>query len=213
MRCAKCHEPGVSGAVYCAKCGERLPAEASSDVKPSHGLEAGRADVPETILWSGRYSPKAMLAAFVATDAMAIAIVIGGVMTGQTAGAVAVALIVLSAPIAALLYRRFATRFRLTNQRLIHERGILQRVTNRIELIAIDDLSFEQGMIDRLTNVGTIHIYAHDSTDPALTMVGVDDVARVFGLIDSGRRAEKLRRGISIDEAHFRHAPEGFDRR
>ena len=54
-------------------------------------------------------------------------------------------------------------------------------------------------LADRMQGVGQISIMAHDTTDGTLRMKGIDDVKRVAGLIDSARRAERLRRGLSIE--------------
>lgn len=208
MRCPHCGEAVQAAAIYCPKCGERLPKEPEPEAEvPSLAAPLARRDVPEETLWNGCYSPKAMLPTWVVVDLTAVAMLVGGVLLNQTAWSFVAALALMMGVIFVWLYRRLAVRYRLTNQRLFHERGILWRITNRIELIAIDDLSFEQGPLERIMNVGDIHVFAHDSTNPMLTLHGIDDVTKVFALIDQGRRAEKLRRGISIDEAHFRHAP------
>ena len=45
--------------------------------------------------------------------------------------------------------RRLGLHYRLTNQRFFHESGIFRRTTNRIEVIDMDDITFEQGFVDR----------------------------------------------------------------
>ena len=89
--------------------------------------------------------------------------------------------------------------YRLTNQRLIHERGLLSRQTNRIDVIDIDDVSFEQGMTDRMLGVGTIKISSTDHNEPILVLQGIDGVRAVADQIDQARRHERLRRGMHIE--------------
>ena len=60
--------------------------------------------------------------------------------------------------IAVLCYRRMSVRYCLTTQRFVHERGILRRVNDRIEVLDMDDITFEQGLLERLSGVGTIRI-------------------------------------------------------
>jgi membrane protein YdbS with pleckstrin-like domain len=98
-----------------------------------------------------------------------------------------------------LAYRRVSVKYRLTNQRLFHEQGILRRVTDRIELIDIDDVTMEQGLLERLFGVGTIHVSSSDRTAPNLQMPGIDDVKAVADTIDQARRAERQRRGVFIE--------------
>ena len=104
-------------------------------------------------------------------------------------------------PAFTLMYRRLALRYRLTTQRFIHEHGVLTRETDRIEVIDIDDVSFKQTIIDRMVGVGTIRIESGDRSHPELVLRGIDDVERVYDLMDSARRNERVRRGIHIATA------------
>ena len=73
---------------------------------------------------------------------------------------------------------------------------MLRRVNNRILLIDIDDVAFEQGLMERLFNVGTITLTSTDASDPKLRMHGIDGVQRVANLIDDARREERRKRAI-----------------
>jgi membrane protein YdbS with pleckstrin-like domain len=127
-----------------------------------------------------------------------------------------------------VLYRKLTVGYRLTTFRLFHESGLLQRARDRIEVIDIDDVTLSQGPIDRLLNVGTIHIIASDESlkqkaiddlrskgkqvkdvkdqvqdvkdiDGRLDMPGISDVRKVADLIDNTRRAERNRRGVYME--------------
>jgi membrane protein YdbS with pleckstrin-like domain len=98
-----------------------------------------------------------------------------------------------------LLYRRMSIHYLLTNQRLIHERGILWHRTDRIEAIDVDDVQFSQGPIERLAGVGTIHIISSDQSTPQFDLVGIEDVSRVATLIDDVRRKERRKRAVHIE--------------
>jgi membrane protein YdbS with pleckstrin-like domain len=97
------------------------------------------------------------------------------------------------------LYRRFAIHYEVTTQRLIHQRGILLRVTDRIELIDVDDISFSQGIVQRMLGVGNIAVSGSDKTDPVLIMQGIDNVAQVAGMIDDARRSERRKHSVHIE--------------
>jgi membrane protein YdbS with pleckstrin-like domain len=98
-----------------------------------------------------------------------------------------------------LLVRKLDVRYVLTSERLVHESGILTRYTHRIELIDIDDVSLQQGILDRLLSVGTIAIHSSDRTDPVLIMPGIDAAPWVAEVIDDARRAERIRRGLFVE--------------
>ena len=98
-----------------------------------------------------------------------------------------------------LLYRQFSMNYRLTSQRFIHESGILRRVTDRIEVIDMDDITLEQGPIDQLLGVGTIKVTSSDRTHPEFWLYGIERAGEVATMIDDARRAERQRRGLHIE--------------
>jgi hypothetical protein len=81
-----------------------------------------------------------------------------------------------------------------------HRRGILTRTTDRIEAIDIDDITWKQGLVERLTGVGTVKIASRDRTNPSFDVIGIENVEQVAQLIDKARRAERLRRGFMTIE-------------
>ena len=70
---------------------------------------------------------------------------------------------------------------------------------NRIEVIDIDDVTVEQGLIERMFGVGTIRLLSSDTSDPKLFLRGIDDVKRVAAMIDDVRRDERRKRGMYIE--------------
>jgi uncharacterized membrane protein YdbT with pleckstrin-like domain len=161
--------------------------------------------VPEELLWEGGYSPKAMIGPFVALGAASLVGIILAIYLATVAGTAAclatLGVIVLLWLIlgARLAIRRLSIHYKLTNQMFYHQEGLLRRVTNRIEAIDIDDVTYEQGIVERMVNVGSIKITSSDRTDPELWLVGIDDVQNVASQIDKARRAERVRRGLSIE--------------
>jgi uncharacterized membrane protein YdbT with pleckstrin-like domain len=167
------------------------------------GLKRGPADMTETELWTGGYSPKAMYGGWIAAALATIGGVIAVAMLrsdtiGWSIFGVA-ALLIWGGLLLTLAYRRVSVKYRLTNQRLFHEQGILRRVTDRIELIDIDDVTMEQGLMERVFGVGTVRVSSTDRTTPELLMPGIDDVKTVADTIDQARRAERQRRGVFIE--------------
>ncbi len=101
--------------------------------------------------------------------------------------------------IGTLLYRKFSRHYDLTTQRLKHRKGILFRKMNRIELIDIDDVMYEQGPIQAMLGVGTITLKTTDTSDPDFDMIGIADVKHISELIDDARRKERRLRGLHIE--------------
>ena len=75
----------------------------------------------------------------------------------------------------------------------------MSRTRNRIEVIDINDVTLQQGLIERMFNVGTIHMRSSDVTHPDILLPGIEDVGRVTDLIDNTRRAERQRRGVFME--------------
>ena len=162
-------------------------------------------DDREIELWEGGFSPKAMFTWWVGAAVLTVILVICVIFMWAIPFMVIVVPILIGLvwlwPACTLWYRRMALRYRLTSQRFIHERGVLTRVTDRIEVIDIDDVSFKQTLVDRFVGVGTIRIESGDRSHPELVLFGIDDVERVYDLIDDARRKERVRRGIHIATA------------
>ncbi|MEX2140564.1 MAG: PH domain-containing protein [Pirellulales bacterium] len=172
-------------------------AAAAAGLRPSGG------EVAEQELWTGGYSPKAMYGPWIAAALATIAgLVVVLLWRNDTIGwlvfGVAVVLI-WGGLLLTLAIRRLSVKYRLTNHRLFHEQGILRRVTDRIEIIDIDDVTVEQGIVERMLGVGTIHVSSSDRTSPELLMPGIDNVKQVADTIDNARRAERQRRGLFIE--------------
>ena len=99
--------------------------------------------------------------------------------------------------LAVLCYRRMSVRYLLTTQRFIHERGILRRINDRIEVLDMNDITVEQRLWERLSGVGTIRIASHDRSDPLLSLPGIENVQQVATLFDNARLAKAPPTGIA----------------
>jgi uncharacterized membrane protein YdbT with pleckstrin-like domain len=155
------------------------------------------------MLWEGSYSGLAMVGTWIAVAVIEVAALAGTFrlkndQAGWT-GFVVLSLVIWLVPAMVLAYRKLAVKYELTSLRLIHERGILRRVTDRIEVIDVDDVSCEQGIVERMLGVGTIRIQSSDRTHPELSLLGIENVRQVAELIDDTRRKERQRRGLHIE--------------
>jgi uncharacterized membrane protein YdbT with pleckstrin-like domain len=86
--------------------------------------------------------------------------------------------------------------YELTTQRFIHQEGVLLRRTDRLEVIDIEDISYSQGIVERMLGIGSIRISGRDQSHPELNLRGIDKVPEVAGLIDDVRREERRRRSL-----------------
>jgi membrane protein YdbS with pleckstrin-like domain len=222
MRCPACGEEVVSEAVFCHKCGQRLKPEnnETANNSPKNGFPpsdpaglfqqavASRADssnLPEQEIWHGGYSPKAMLGSWVACGVGTVVLFLFGLFVmSWTFSYWLILLLAMVLPwlyfLAVLSYRRMSVRYSLSTQRFIHESGFLRRINDRIELLDVDDITFEQGPCERLMGVGTLRVTSHDRSHPDLVLPGIEDIKKVASDFDNARLAERRRRGLHVEQ-------------
>ncbi|QOV89453.1 PH domain-containing protein [Humisphaera borealis] len=89
-----------------------------------------------------------------------------------------------------------AIAFKITNYRIDVERGIIARRINTMELWHVDDISFDQGFIERVLGVGTIFVYSNDKTTPKLRIHGLPSPRPLFDSLKQRIIAVKRQRGV-----------------
>jgi membrane protein YdbS with pleckstrin-like domain len=209
MQCPRCSAEVDPQAKFCPECGAATTAEPQAAAPLNPAGRAGAESVgEERELWQGSYSGKSMigvwvLLAVVSVVALAAALLVQLPVLPLGLPLVVLAVIVLGViwlyALAVLVYRKMSVHYRVTTQRLIHRRGILKVATDRIELIDVDDISFTQGLVERMLGVGTIAVRSSDRTHPELKLHGIDGVQKVADLIDDARRKERRRHGLHIE--------------
>lgn len=220
MKCPACHAEVTPGSVFCSKCGTSLPssltasdppvAPTAAEPKPAKPFRTapmagpGGGDDSEEQLWNGRFSMLAMIGEWALGAVVTVALIVVGVMAGFTSTGwwwTAAALIVLwLGLVGRLLYRQLSLRYFLTNQRFVHESGLLWRNIDRIEVIDVDDVTVQQGPVERMLGIGTIRLRSSDANTPEFFVQGIEDVRRVAGLIDDARRKERRKRGVYVEQ-------------
>lgn len=207
MNCTNCLKEIIEDAPFCHHCGFRLDGKASelTPIERFHAAmpsEAGE-DEQERELWQGSFSKLAMTGAWIAATGISLLLFIIGVISSFTGfgWAIAVVLIILIwvGLILRLLYLQLSRHYYLSNQRFVHEQGLLWREIDRVEAIDIDDVSYVQGPIERFLGVGTVKIVSSDQTHPSIDLPGIENVRAVASLIDETRRQERRKRGLHIE--------------
>jgi membrane protein YdbS with pleckstrin-like domain len=165
-------------------------------------LEANASAPAERSLWKGGYSPKAMYGSWLLTVVVTVLVIVSVVLFAPKDVAylwyiVGAALLALwMVVIGVYAVRRLGQHYELTTQRFIHQSGVLVRKTDRIEVIDIEDVSYTQGIIQRMLGVGQITISGRDQSHPVLVLNGIDNVPEVASLIDDVRRDERRKRSL-----------------
>ncbi|MEZ6117016.1 MAG: PH domain-containing protein [Pirellulaceae bacterium] len=214
--CPRCGIELIENARFCHDCGQRLDETKAKRAFRDENMfdsqvEANRQriqqrrhlDDEERILWDGTFSAKGMVNWWLVAVLLSVALPIGASIAQVDrsiwlllGGVLALGWLCL---FVWLVIQQLGVHYELTDQRLIHREGIIYRVTSRVEVIDVDDVTIEQGIVERLLDVGTIQLHSSDRSDPFLRMEGIDRVHDVALLIDDARRAERIRRGLHIE--------------
>jgi uncharacterized membrane protein YdbT with pleckstrin-like domain len=87
-------------------------------------------------------------------------------------------------------------RYRISNYRIDYERGLLSKRIDTLELWHVDDISFQQGLLDRIFNVGQVTIISNDKTTPRLELEGLPNPRPIFDSLKQRVIAVKRQRGV-----------------
>jgi membrane protein YdbS with pleckstrin-like domain len=77
------------------------------------------------------------------------------------------------------------THYRVTNQRIVIQSGVLSRSLEEIDMRSIDDIEFQQPVFERLFGIGQIFIVSTDKVAPKLSLHGIHDPLKIRELIRS----------------------------
>jgi hypothetical protein len=207
VACPECGKQVSSQAANCPHCGISLAAAAAP-----RGLGLGAAPpaapLAEQTLWEASPSLLLLLGETVATLLVVLAVILlvmlglpavlsalpnGGRGTWVDPHKAPLVLTVVLAVYLALRGSRMAvraarlrsTRYRLTNQRLLVESGLLSRGMVEVDLRTVDDLVYRQGLVDRLLGIGSVGVVSSDRSSPRLQLLGVKDPRGTRELIRS----------------------------
>jgi len=167
--------------------------------------DAGAVDRPnrsESVIWEGSPSLKLLLVQVLRTAIVAAAAIVAAVLVHPLAVAffedlsegkggrgprdgspatlilmviIGSYLVIRAIVLTVSVFRLRTTHYRLTNQRLIVEQGILNRTLDEVDLRTVDDSGFSQSPLERLQGIGTVWIIASDRSTPRLTLRGIPD--------------------------------------
>ncbi len=199
--CPECGKPMSTQAPSCPQCGYAPPAgavrfAAVGEAAPAEGRR------PETVIWEGSPSLKLLMVQLLRTAIVAAAAIVAAILIhpvavsffedlsagkggrGPRDGSPATLilmtivgsyLVIRAIVLSTSVMQLRSTRYRLTNQRLVVEQGILSRTLDEVDLRTVDDSGFSQSPLERLQGIGTVWILASDRATPRLALRGIAD--------------------------------------
>jgi membrane protein YdbS with pleckstrin-like domain len=147
------------------------------------------------MLYEGNPSWKAYFGHYVAAGLAAVVLIAIGMLAGSDASMKVKALYVLIPLAAAAVYLfglhlyRKSIKFRVSNTVIEHERGLLSKRIDVVQLWRVKDVSYKQSLVDRMLSIAHIQIVTSDATNPNFEIVGMPASRNLF---------EQLRDSIEI---------------
>jgi len=74
-------------------------------------------------------------------------------------------------------------RYRVSNQRILLESGVLSKRIDEVDMRTVEDIEFRQGLIERLLGIGEIGIIAADKRMARFRLLGIENPRDVRELI------------------------------
>jgi uncharacterized membrane protein YdbT with pleckstrin-like domain len=139
----------------------------------------------ENELYAGRPSWRALMSFYLGGIGLAVLVlVILGLLAGEwpLAAAIAAALAVLTLLIGYL--RRVSTKYLITSQRLRISRGIVRRHVQETRLERVQNVNYQQSVLDRMLGVGTVDFDTAGTDDSEFRFEWVDGPEKVVRAVD-----------------------------
>src|SRR3954468_19620178 len=138
----------------------------------------------EEVIYEGHPSWRSTIAFYL--KGLLVAVVIGVIVwlitdIGPGAGALAV---VFAVVILVGFIRRYFTVYTITNQRLRIQRGIIARHVQQTQIERVQNVNTQQGVIQRVLQVGTVDFDTAGTGDSDFSFIGVNNPEDVVLAVD-----------------------------
>jgi membrane protein YdbS with pleckstrin-like domain len=203
VSCPECGRQVSTAAPSCPQCGMVLSGAAA--VPGSAGVvfaPGAPTPGPEQTLWEGRPSLALAYGKILGLILRAIVLIVAGYLIIQLglpalqglstdirtmiepkatmiSWVIAAVLFIAMVPPAAALFGAIVqiknTHYKVTNQRVLIERGMLSKELQEIDMRSVDDTEFRQSFLQRIFGIGEVAIVSTDKVTPAVVLHGIRD--------------------------------------
>jgi uncharacterized membrane protein YdbT with pleckstrin-like domain len=115
-------------------------------------------------------------------------------------GALALTILTLGLAALWLLLRASAVRYRVTNRRVVIERGLLSKRLEQTDVYRIQDYVVERPFGQRLLGTGNLVLHTMDTTAKVVLADLRTDVVALYEALRAAAESERARRGVRILE-------------
>jgi uncharacterized membrane protein YdbT with pleckstrin-like domain len=113
----------------------------------------------------------------------------------------AVLLTILTLGLAGIYFwlRTLGTRYKITSQRIVVEKGVLSKRMDQVALYRVNDFVVERSLGQRIMGTGTITLEAMDKTSPEVKIAGIKtNVMVLYERMRTATENEKLKKGVRV---------------
>jgi uncharacterized membrane protein YdbT with pleckstrin-like domain len=142
----------------------------------------------ERVLFSGHPSWRSTLSFYLKGLLVTVVVVVIAELVDDTGTAVGAGVIVFGIVLVAGFLIRVGTTYTITNHRLHIKRGIIARRTQEARLERVQNVNTNQGVFDRILQVGTVDFDTAGTTDADFAFRGVSQPERVVRAVDTAQR-------------------------
>lgn len=154
----------------------------------------------ERELYEGRPSWRALMSFYLGGVGLAVVVVVVvGLVADEWGISVAVAVAIVALTLLIGYLRRVSTKYLITTQRLRISRGIVRRHVQETRLERVQNVNYQQSVIDRVLGVGTVDFDTAGTDDSEFRFDWVDGPEQVVRAVDH-----------AIEEARAEAAKPGF---
>jgi uncharacterized membrane protein YdbT with pleckstrin-like domain len=202
VTCPECRRSVSSAAASCPHCGHPM----ATALTPTQVGPSGA----ERELWQGSPSATAMTGAILGGTLFSVAVIVGTYLlygpaltaltgmsrdlarfvvaneAGLRLAAIAFVITVVGLRLLKLSWRVAVLKshhYRITDQRIVIESGVLSRQIEEIDMRNVEDLVYRQSLLERLLGVGDITIVSADKTTARMRLVGLEKPRELRELI------------------------------
>lgn len=109
------------------------------------------------------------------------------------------AIITLGIAIIVYWFKRGGVSYRITNQRIVIDRGIFSKKMEQLDLYRIADFTVERPFGQRILGTGNIRLNTFDKTTPVVELQGLKtDVVALYETMRVAVEASKQARGVRM---------------
>jgi uncharacterized membrane protein YdbT with pleckstrin-like domain len=153
----------------------------------------------ERELYEGRPSWRALMSFYLlGIGVAALVLVILGLLADNWGTAIVIAAVIAGLTLVIGYLRRVSTKYLITTQRLRITRGLLRKKVQETRLERVQNVNYQQGVLDRLLRVGTVDFDTAGSDDSEFRFEWVNGPEDVVHAVD---RAVEEARGTAPGQA------------